>query len=42
MSEQYIILNENGKAFLDLCGHYTIVAEYKDASRWDDINHKAM
>lgn len=42
MSEQYLIVNENEKAFLDLCGHYTIVAEFGDASRWDDINHKAM
>lgn len=39
---KYYIKSTNNKFFLDLCGHYTITSDIKDASHWDDQCHKAM
>ena len=39
---KYVIANENSKYFLNLCGHYSLANDVKDASFWDDPNHKEM
>ena len=39
---KYVIANENNKYFLNLCGHYSLAGDVKDASFWDDPNHKEM
>lgn len=39
---EFYIESRNGKFFLNLCGHYSLVKHAEDATLWDDENHKEM
>lgn len=39
---KYYVLEHCGKMFLDLCGHYSIVSEARQASIWTDITYKSL
>ena len=42
MEKKYYIMNGNGKFFLNLCGHYSLVKKMDDATCWDEPTHKEM